>query len=107
MLSIDTMVCVVIRNRMRFIIVFVSQQDKCLESGLPGVPGLPVVKHVVVERRLVNARVTIPPQPTAEQHAWVQCRRYKLALTVIAQVSSDFLIAGLRSLDAIKYNPLA
>ena len=41
-----------------------------MDSGLAGVPGLPVVKHVAVEQRLVNVRATIPPQPTAEQLVW-------------------------------------
>ena len=54
-----------------------------MESGLPGLHGVSALRHVALERGLVNVCVTIPPQPTAGEHVEVQRMKQRLVTLVI------------------------
>ena len=58
-----------------------------MESGLPGVPGLPAPKHVAPEQVLANVCVTIPSQPTAERLVEAKRMKHKFVRLAIVQVS--------------------
>lgn len=57
-----------------------------MESGVPGRPGLPAVKHAAAERKLDHDNATILPRPGVGQPVWETRQRQLLASRVTVQV---------------------